>query len=248
MPAAWRALGPRRTHTCTPGLAATRPHHNNNGREPRQGVPWPCARSAPRPRSPHVAGLGLVHHQQVAVHLVHQLGRNPAQRHPQLVGSHEVVFLRAQGTGLLRGAGRLALIPGTAARSYPVFAMGQAVVADFHCQVGGEQAVPQGQVAGGREGGSVVGPGWGHPGPRGARPLVADGIVVSGWEGASNQQPTPRGPRPRSLARHRACWRAHVDRASNVTVQTRKLRPRKGSSMPRGPLGRHGLAIAGPPS
>lgn len=50
----------------------------------------PCA---PQSCSPDIAGLGLVHHEQVAVHLIDELGRDPAQRHPQLVGRHEVVIL-----------------------------------------------------------------------------------------------------------------------------------------------------------
>jgi hypothetical protein len=55
------------------------------------GIPRPSRQ--PCLRSPHVAALGLVHHQQVAVNLVHQLWRDPAQRHPQLVSGHEIVFL-----------------------------------------------------------------------------------------------------------------------------------------------------------
>lgn len=59
--------------------------------------PVPCLAAAPfpppRPCSPDVAGLGLVHDEQVAVHFVDELGCDPAQRHPQLVGSHKVVVL-----------------------------------------------------------------------------------------------------------------------------------------------------------
>lgn len=38
------------------------------------------------------------------MHLIHQLWRNPAQRHPQLVGGHEVVFLQGQDGSELRSA------------------------------------------------------------------------------------------------------------------------------------------------
>ena len=58
------------------------------GQHPHTAHP-PC----PPPCSPDVAGLGLVHDEQVAVHLVDELRRNPAQRHPQLVGRHKVVVL-----------------------------------------------------------------------------------------------------------------------------------------------------------
>lgn len=55
------------------------------------------SRSSCGPHLPHVAGLGLIHHQQVRVHLIHQLRRDPAQRHPQLVSRHKVVLLLASG-------------------------------------------------------------------------------------------------------------------------------------------------------
>lgn len=61
-------------------------NHPNASRE----AAAPCA---PQSCSPDIAGLGLVHHEQVAVHLIDELGRDPAQRHPQLVGRHEVVIL-----------------------------------------------------------------------------------------------------------------------------------------------------------
>lgn len=37
------------------------------------------------PVLPHVAVLGLISHQQVSVHLVHQLWSDPAQRHEHLI-------------------------------------------------------------------------------------------------------------------------------------------------------------------
>lgn len=122
--------------------------------------------------SPHVAGLGLVHHQQIAMHLVHQLRCDPAQRHPELVSRHEVVLLLAGGTGSPQAA-RLAL-PWPGPPTHPVFAVRQAVVADLDRQISREQTVSQSQVTGGREGGvsrQCRGEGWGGGGasrtPRG---------------------------------------------------------------------------------
>lgn len=73
------------------------------------------------------------------MHLVHQLWRNPAQRHPQLVSRHEVVFLQHPGTGweLTPVSGRPPPhgIQAPPALTHPVFAMRQAIVANLHRQV-----------------------------------------------------------------------------------------------------------------
>lgn len=162
------------THGLSPSSQAACPQPRKwAGRRAQHPAPGrPCVTGAGRPRgpmvaggaaadpgpgSPHVAGLGLVHHQQVAVHLVHQLWGDPAQRHPQLVGGHEVVLLRHVGRRHPPGPRPPALPLRPAQPTHSVFAVRQAVVTDLHRQVGREQAVPQGQVTGGGRGRSASG-------------------------------------------------------------------------------------------
>lgn len=127
------------------------------------------------PRSPYVAGLGLAHHQQVTVHFVHELGCDPAQRHPQLVSGDQVVLLRADRVS----PGQYPLPACPPPPTYSVFAVCQAVVPDLHCQVRRKQAVPQGQVTVERRRGAQqsggLGPAHGEP-----RPMPLPSTEVTG--------------------------------------------------------------------
>lgn len=43
---------------------------------------------------PDIALLGLVSHQQISMHLIHQLRSNPAQWHVHLIRCHVIIILR----------------------------------------------------------------------------------------------------------------------------------------------------------